>query len=102
MRTLAASLVLFLAAAAIARAHVPADCAAKLSAATKTTAHLAAGKADKNNWLSDWSEALGGSMRPFTMEEFAEYISLEVRIADAQVLFDDAFEELFNCITGSS
>lgn len=101
MRPLAAAFVVFLAATAVAQAHVPANCAATVSAATKATAELSASRADMNNWLSDWSEALGGSIRPFTMEEFTEFFALESRIADAQVLFDVAFEELIDCIAGS-
>lgn len=39
-------------------------------------------------------------MRPFTMEEFTEFFTIELRVADAQVLFDDAFDELLDCIEG--
>ena len=101
MRTLAATLVVFLAAAAFAQAHVPASCIAEVRAATKATEELSTSRADKNDWFSDWMESHGRSMRAFTMEEFSQYLTLELRIANAQVSFDNAFDELFACIEGS-
>ena len=86
MRTLAAALIVFLAATAVAQAHVPDNCVAIIDEATKATKELAASRADKNDWLSDWTESLGGSMRPFTMEEFTEFFTIELRVADAQYL----------------
>ncbi len=101
MRTLAATLVVFLAAAAVAQAHVPANCGAKVHAAIEATEELSASRADKNDWLADWMESHVSSIRAFTMEEFSQYFTLELRIANAQVSFDNAFNELFACIDGS-
>ncbi|MCY3872939.1 MAG: hypothetical protein OXF88_01440 [Rhodobacteraceae bacterium] len=100
MRTFPAALVVFLAAAAVAQAHFPDNCDEIIVAATKATNELAASRAEKNNWLSDWNESLGSSIRPFTMDEFAEFFMIEARIAEAQALFDDALDELITCTGG--
>lgn len=100
MRTLAAALVVFLAATAVAQAHFPDNCDAIIVAATNATKELAASRAEKYDWLSDWNESLGSSIRPFTMDEFTEFLTIEARIAEAQTLFDDALDELITCTGG--
>ena len=101
MRPLTGALVSFLAAMAVAQAHVPEECSEEVSAATIAIEELATKRSDKNAWLMDWMESHGNSIRQFTMEEFAEFFRLELLVANAQVPFDTAIEELISCIEGS-
>ena len=101
MRTLTGAVVIFLAAMAVAQAHVPEECGEEVSTATTATEDLATNRSDKIAWLIDWMESHGNSIRPFTMEEFAEFFRLELLVANAQVPFDIAIEELISCIEGS-
>ena len=76
MRPLTGALVIFLAAMAVSQAHVPEECGKEVSTATIAIEELATKRSDKNAWLLDWMEAHGNSIRPFTMEEFAEFFAL--------------------------
>ena len=101
MRPFTGALVIFLAAMAVAQAHVPEECSDEVSTATTAIEELAMKRSDKIAWLIDWMESHGNSLRPFTMEEFAEFFRLELLVANAQVPFDIAIEELISCIEGS-
>ena len=101
MRPITGALGIFLTALAGAQAHVPEECGEEVSTATIAIEELATKRSDKNTWLMDWMEAHGHSIRPFTMDEFAEFFRLELLVANAQIPFDTAIEELISCIEGS-
>ena len=101
MRPLTVALGIFLTAMAVAQAHVPEECSEEVSTATTAIETLVTKRSDKNAWLMDWMESHGNSIRPFTMEEFAEFFRPELLVANAQVSFDTAIEGLISCIDGS-